>query len=280
MQNKIGKLFIIATPIGNMTDITLRALETLKEVDLVLCEDTRVTRVLLRYHLIDKPLLAYNDHSDENLRHKILTKLAEGQNIALVSDACTPLISDPGYKLIQELRKHNIAIHTLPGPCSIIAALTIAGLPTDRFMFIGFLPHKNTAKEKLFLELGSISTSLVCFESATRLLNTLELLESCFANRPVAVAREITKLYEENISGSAAEISQYYQNNPDKLRGEIVLVIAPPQENATTPEEEITIKLKKLMQNMSLRDAVEATASQYPISKKQIYKLALEIVDE
>ena len=277
MKNKIGKLFIIATPIGNLSDITLRALETLKEVDLILCEDSRVTSVLLRHHLIDKPVFVYNDHSNEYIRQKIISKLEEGQNLALVSDAGTPLISDPGYKLIQDLRARNIAIESLPGPCSVIAALTLSGLPTDRFMFIGFLPHKATGKEKIFTELRTIQTTLVCFEAANRLLETLEIMESYFADRSITIAREITKLYEETVSGNAREIIQYYQNNPDKLRGEIVIVTSPPSDAETNPEEQIIVQLKKLMQEMSLRDAVEIVSSQHPISKKQVYKLALQL---
>jgi 16S rRNA (cytidine1402-2'-O)-methyltransferase len=277
MQNKIGKLFIIATPIGNLADITLRALETLKLVDLILCEDSRVTLKLLRHFEIDKPLLVYNDHSDENIRQKIIAKLNSGQNIALVSDAGTPLISDPGYKLIQDLKRLNIAIETIPGPCSIIAALTVAGLPTDRFMFIGFLPHKMAGKEKIFLELQATATSLVCFESANRLIETLEIMDRYFASREVAVVRKITKLFEEVVNGLPKEVAKYYQDNPDKLRGEIVLLVGPPKENVDNIEEEISNKLVKLMESMSLRDAVEVVASQYPISKKQVYKMALEI---
>jgi 16S rRNA (cytidine1402-2'-O)-methyltransferase len=280
IKNKTGKLFIVATPIGNLADITLRALETLKKVDLILCEDTRVTSILLRHYSIDKPMLTYNDHSDEYIRQKILDKLEQGHDLALVSDAGTPLISDPGYKLIQDLKQLNIKNITIPGPCSIIAALTLAGLPTDRFMFIGFLPHKTAGKEKIFTELGSIATSLICFESANRLLDTLALIDSYFSNRNIAVVREITKLYEETTSGSGLDIIKYYQAHPDKLRGEIVLLIGPPQENNANREDEIIANLTKLMKDMSLRDAVEIITSQYNSPKKQIYKLALKIRGE
>ena len=277
MQNKIGKLFIVATPIGNLADITLRALDILKNVDLILCEDTRVTKILLRHYLIEKPLLVYNDHSDLNLRHKIIEKLKAGQNLALVSDAGTPLISDPGYKLIQAIKENDIAVHPIPGACSIIAALTMSAIPTDRFMFIGFLPHKNAGKEKIFLELQSVKTSLVCFDSANRLIESLELIAKYFPARKIAVAREITKLYEESVNGNPADLIQYYQDNPDKLRGEIVILIAPPEEEAINPEEAIIQQLQQLMEDNSLRDAVEAVSSQYSIPKKQIYKLALQI---
>lgn len=276
-ENKMGKLFIVATPIGNLADITLRALETLKKVDLVLCEDSRVTSVLLRNYSIDKPLLVYNDHSDEYVRNKILDKLSEGKDLALVSDAGTPLISDPGYKLIQDLKDRDVEVHTIPGPCSIIAAITLAGLPTDRFSFIGFLPHKNSAKENLLTEFANVKTSLVFFESANRLIDSLKLIDLHYKNRNVAVVREITKLFEQSINGTALEVIQYYQDNTDKLRGEIVLLVGPPKEDARNHEDEIIEHLSKLMQDMSLRDAVEAVTSQYKMPKKQIYKFALKI---
>ncbi len=275
MNNKIGRLYIVATPIGNLSDITLRALDILNKVDLILCEDTRVTRVLLRHHMIDKPLLVYNDHSDELLRQKIINKLLSGENLALVSDAGTPLISDPGYKLIQELKQHDIRVETLPGPCSVIAALTIACLPTDRFMFIGFLPHKSGSKENLFTELKSIQTTLVCFESANRLIDTLELMQCYFSDRNIAVVREISKLFEESSCGKISDVIRYYKENPDKMRGEIVLCIGPSMGDELNDEESIKNQLTELMKQVSLRDAVDAVSSQYKMPKKQIYKLAL-----
>lgn len=279
MKNQIGKLFIVATPIGNLEDITIRAINTLKSVDLILCEDTRVSKILLQHHMIDKPLFVYNDHSDENTRKKIIAKLEAGHKLALISDAGTPLIADPGYKLICELRNKSIPIETIPGPCSVIAALTLSGLPTDRFTFIGFLPHKTSAKEKVFAEFLHVKTSLVCFETANRLIDTLELMKKYYFSRLIVIARELTKLYEEIIRGDAQEIVNYYQNNADKLRGEIVMVISPPSEDISDPQEQILSDLSKLMQEMSLRDAVDAVASQYAMSKKQIYKLALQLKD-
>lgn len=277
MKNQNGKLYIVATPIGNLGDITLRAIETLKNVDLILCEDSRVTNILLKHYHIDKPLMVYNDHSDERLREKIFALLKEGKNLSLVSDAGTPLISDPGYKLIEFLQQNEITIHTVPGACSAIAALTLAGIATNRFMFLGFLPSKTSGKEKIFTEVQSINSSLVFFESSNRLVETLRLIGNYFASRKIAVVREITKLYEEVMKGSYLEVIEYYQKNPDKLRGEIVLIIAPPEESKEFVEEEILDTLNKLMQEMSLKDAVEIASEQYPISKKIIYKLALKI---
>ena len=277
MDNKVGKFYIVATPIGNLKDITLRALETLNNVDLIICEDTRVTKVLLRHHGINKPLMVYNDHSDISLRSKIIEKLQHGQDIALVSDAGTPLISDPGYKLIHDLKEQNIRVETLPGACSVISALTISGQPTDRFMFIGFLPQKLSAKESLFNEIKEIKTTLVCFESANRLLSSLEVMKGYFANRNIAVVREISKLYEESYFAKLDEVISYYQSNKDKLRGEIVLCIGPSIEEEESNDEELLLKLTAAMKKMSLRDAVDAVSSQYKIPKKQIYKLALTL---
>ncbi len=276
-KDKMGRLYIVATPIGNLNDITLRALEVLKKVDLILCEDTRVTRILLHHHMIDKPLFVYNDHSNDALRQKIIEKLLQGEDLALVSDAGTPLISDPGYKLIQELKARGIKVETLPGACSVVAALTVSGLPTDRFMFIGFLPHKISAKQTLFSEVKIIQATIVCFESANRLLESLEVMKNYFTNRNIAVVREISKLFEESIFGKIDEVIDYYHLNQDKLRGEIVLCIGPGSNDEINNEEEMITQLSKLMDKMSLRDAVDAVASQYKLPKKQVYKLALSL---
>ncbi|MEK6734825.1 MAG: 16S rRNA (cytidine(1402)-2'-O)-methyltransferase [Pseudomonadota bacterium] len=277
MKNRNGKLFIIATPIGNLADITLRALDTLKIVDLIICEDTRVTSKLLKAYGIEKKLFVYNDNSGQQERDKIIQNLMQGLNIALVSDAGTPLISDPGYKLIQDLNRNNIKIETLPGACSIIAALTIAGLPTNSFMFIGFLPHKQKAKEDIFMGISNIDTTIICFESANRLLESIEIAINYFSNREFAVAREITKIFEEVIRGKAEEVIKYYQENTDKLRGEVVLLIGPPNGEELNLEEKAKMILKDLLTKMSVRDAVEIASSQIKLSRKIIYKLALEL---
>ena len=211
MKNKNGKLFIVATPIGNLADITLRAIETLKSVDYVVCEDSRVTNKLLKHLNIKKPLYVYNDHSDEKFRIKILFFLNEGKNIALVSDAGTPLISDPGYKLIQILQQEGIEITTIPGACSVIAALTLAGIATDRFMFVGFIPNKKTAKENFLQELSKIDTTLVFFDSSNRLLETLKIVNTILPEREIAAVKEITKLHEQVIKGSATDLIEYFK---------------------------------------------------------------------
>lgn len=277
MQNKIGKLYIVATPIGNLADFTLRAIDILQKVDFIICEDSRVTSKLLKHYGIKKDLIIYNDHSTEKDRDKILESLALSKNLALVSDAGTPLISDPGYKLIKILREVGVEVITVPGPCSIIAALTIAAIPTDKFIFIGFLPNKLSAKEKTLQEYGMIKSSLVCFETASRLLETLSLIDKIFSKRIVSVVREVTKLYEEVKNGTATELIEYYHNNPDKLRGEIVLLLEPAAEDKDNIEQDIIFELTKLIQKMTLKDAVEIVSTQYPLPKKQIYKMALKL---
>lgn len=277
MQNEIGKLYIVATPIGNLADFTLRAIETLKKVDLIICEDSRITKKLLNHYGISKELLVYNDHSDEKDRNKILENIFASKNLALVSDAGTPLISDPGYKLLKALKNKGVEVQTIPGPCSIIAALTIAGMPIDKFTFIGFLPNKLVAKEKILQDFSLIKTTLVCFETAGRLLETLSLIDKLFPKREVSVVREITKLYEEVRNGSASELMNYYQNNPDKLKGEIVLLLEEAVEDKENLTQQAIEELTKLIRNMTVKDAVEIISTQYPLPKKQIYKMALQL---
>jgi 16S rRNA (cytidine1402-2'-O)-methyltransferase len=277
MKNKNGKLFIVATPIGNLSDITLRAIETLKMVDNILCEDTRVTSTLLSYHSITKSMIVYNDHSSSAARDKILAKLQQGKNLALVSDAGTPLISDPGYKLIKFLRENEIDIETIPGPCSAIAALTLSALPSDRFTFLGFLPQKTSAKEKIFEEFRNIGSTLIFFESPNRLIESLVAMNAYFSNRDVAIAKELTKLYQAVVTGSLEQVIEYFLENEDKLRGEFILLLSPPNTKEEYNEEEIIDELNQLLKKMSLRDAVKAVSEQYPLSKKEVYKLALTL---
>lgn len=280
LENKNGKLYIVATPIGNLADITLRALDILKSVDLILCEDTRVTSKLLNFYGISKSLMSYNDHSDQKTREAVINKLSQGLKIALVSDAGTPLISDPGYKLIHNLRTLGFNIETVPGPCSIIAALTIAGIPTDKFTFIGFLPNKKSAKEKLFVEFQNIQSSLICFESANRLLETVESIKEIFPYREIVIVKEITKLFEQVVKGNAEYIENYFIENKDRLKGEIVLLIAPPGEESFSSQTTIKNLLQSLLKDNSLRDAVEIASSQFKHPKKDLYKLGLSILQE
>src|SRR5215213_9188917 len=222
-----GGLYIVATPIGNLRDITLRALEILAAADLVACEDTRVTRKLFDHYGLSAPLISYHDHNAETARPKILDKLAAGGAVALVSDAGTPLISDPGYKLVREAAAAGHTVTSAPGPSSALMALTVAGLPTDRFFFEGFLPAKEAARRTRIGELVRIPATLVLFESGPRLAVTLADLAAGLGGRAAAVTRELTKLHEEVRRGDLVSLAADYAAGAE-TRGEIVIVIAPP----------------------------------------------------
>lgn len=219
----IPALYVVATPIGNYGDITLRAIDVLKNVNTIVCEDTRVTAKLLDRLEVRKPLMVYNDHSDTHARAKIIGKIKAGESVAIVSDAGTPLISDPGYKLVRECKDNNVQVIAIPGASSVITALSISGLATDRFMFCGFLQSKSSARIKQLEEIRDLKATVVFFEAARRLIESLEDIKKTLGNRQIAVARELTKLYEEVQTDSTDNIIDYYTQNPP--RGEIVLVI-------------------------------------------------------
>src|ERR1700681_823955 len=225
-------LHIVATPIGNLGDITLRALAALAGADLIACEDTRVTRKLLDRYAIATPLTPYHDHNAAQARPMLLRRLAEGAAIALVSDAGTPLVSDPGFKLVRGAQEAGHAVTALPGASATLAALTVAGLPTDQFFFAGFLPPKQAARRARIAELGRIPATLVLFETGPRLAATLADLAAGLGSREAAICRELTKLHEEVRRGDLATLAQ---NSPDsELRGEMVVVVAPPPAPAPT----------------------------------------------
>ncbi len=219
----MGILYIVATPIGNLDDITIRALEILKKVDYILCEDTRKTKVLLDHYKIDKKLISYHQHSKITKIDYIVNSLTEGKNLALVSDAGTPGISDPGRKLVEAVEKINkIKIVPIPGPSAIITALSVSGLNTDKFVFLGFLPTKK-GRETIFREIAEEEKTVVFYESVHRILKTLESLN--VGNRKVVVCRELTKMFEEIIRGSSEDALNYFENNKDKIKGEFVVII-------------------------------------------------------
>lgn len=229
-------LYIVATPIGNLEDITLRALRVLKEVDMILCEDTRMTQKLLQRYDITTPTLSYHSHSGLAKVEKIFELLEEGKNLALVSDAGTPTISDPGVLLVSQIREHAstikdqgsmINIVPIPGPSAVIAALSASGLPSSDFLFLGFLPHKK-GRETLFKEITASKRTAVFYESPHRILKTLESLKKHLGNeRIIVLARELTKIYEEMVTGTAEELLQYFEKNKDKVKGEFVVMVAP-----------------------------------------------------
>ncbi|MGE0754181.1 MAG: 16S rRNA (cytidine(1402)-2'-O)-methyltransferase [Alphaproteobacteria bacterium] len=269
-------LYVVATPIGNLSDITLRALDTLKAVDVIACEDTRVSAKLLNHYGIKKPCISYNDHNGASRRPGIIDDIRSGKRVALISDAGTPLISDPGYKLVRDARTHGLHVSALPGASSLLVALCLSGLPSDRFYFAGFLPVKKQARQDAIRALAGIDATLVCFESAQRLPETLAMLHEIMGARPTAIARELTKLYEEVRQDSLQQLHAYYAQHPAK--GEIVLVIGPP-EDVQTDGAELKGKLVALLKSHSVKEAASIMAEQTGTPRKEIYALALELTE-
>lgn len=266
-------LYVVATPIGNLADLGPRAAETLRRADLVLAEDKRVTAKLLGHAGSKARLANYNDHSSESDRDSIVARLGS-EAIALVSDAGTPLISDPGYKLVRAARDAGHSIYTLPGPSALIAALTLAGLPTDRFLFGGFLPAKAKARSEALAELADIRATLVFYETGPRLGDALEAMRDVLGNREGAVVREISKLYEESVTGSLAELAELYAGNQPK--GEIVVVVGPP-EQAEASDDDLDRALTDAMRDASPSRAAAEVATRLKIPRKRAYARALEL---
>ena len=266
-------LHIVATPIGNLGDLSARAAETLRGADLILVEDTRVTAKLLAHIGAKVPMTRYDDHSNEAQREGIVARLGE-EAIALVSDAGTPLISDPGYKLVRAARSAGHAVHTVPGPCAAIAALTLAGLPTDRFLFLGFLPAKAKARSDSIAEIATVRATLIIYESGPRLGETLLTLSNQLGEREAAVAREITTLHEECVTGTLGELAARYADAPPK--GEIVVVIGPPLEPEAVSDERVDALLDEALARLSPSRAAAEVAEQLNIPRKRAYARALE----
>ena len=271
-------LTLVATPIGNLRDITLRALEILAGADLVACEDTRVTRKLFEHYGISTPLIAYHDHNAEAVRPKILERLAAGQGVALVSDAGTPLISDPGYRLVREAIAAGVAATAAPGASSALMALTVAGLPTDRFFFEGFLPAREAARRTRIAELARIPATLVLFESGPRLAETLSDLAAGLGPREAAVARELTKLHEEVRRGDLAVLAADYAGGAE-TRGEMVIVVAPPVAEQASAAD-IDALLQRALARTSVKEAVAEVASATGAPRRAVYSRALELTKD
>jgi len=268
-------LYIVATPIGNLGDLTLRAAELLRAADLVLAEDKRVSSRLLSHVGASVPMRTYNDHSDTADREAIVARLGH-EVVALVSDAGTPLISDPGYKLVRDARAAGHQIVTLPGPCAAVAAMTLAGLPTDRFLFLGFLPPKEKARKGAIAEVATIRATLVLYESGPRLSASLTALAAGLGNRDAAVARELTKLHEECVNGTLCELAARYADAPP--RGEIVIVVGPPAEVSAPTEDDLDAALRTaLAAGESPSRAAAAVAQQLGVRRKRAYERALEL---
>jgi len=269
-------LYLVATPIGNLGDVTLRALETLAGVEVVACEDSRVTRRLLERYGISTPLLTYHDHNAETARPKILARLEAGAAVALVSDAGTPLISDPGFKLVQAAQAEGHAVTALPGASAVLAALTASGLPTDRFFFEGFLPPRESARRTRIDELAKIPATLVFFETGPRIAAMLDDVATGLGARPAAVCRELTKLHEEVRRGDVAMLAQAYRNGAEN-RGEFVVVVGPPARGDLDDAIDIDALLKRALATASLKDAAEAVAAATGQKRRIVYQRALAL---
>jgi 16S rRNA (cytidine1402-2'-O)-methyltransferase len=274
MDQALGPgLYIVATPIGNLGDLSRRGAAVLGAVAAVACEDTRVTGKLMQHVGVKARLIRYDDHASDATRDFIVALAAE-QAVALVSDAGTPLISDPGYKLVRAARERGIAVTSIPGPSAAIVALTLAGLPSDRFLFAGFLPSKAKARADALAELATIKATLVFYETAPRLTDALSAIGEVLPGREVAVARELTKLYEECRSGSADELIAHYSAHPP--RGEIVLVIAPPGEVQTSAADADLLLAEALKSQKPSRAAAEV-ARATGLDRKVLYARAMEL---
>lgn len=267
-------LYVVATPIGNLGDLSPRAAETLGNCELVLVEDTRITARLLAHAQAKTRMQRYDDHSTDADREAIVERL-QSEAIALVSDAGTPLISDPGYKLVRAARAAGLDVHTVPGPCAAVAALTLAGLPTDRFLFAGFLPAKAKARSDAVAELAPLRATLVFYESGPRLADTLSALASGLGDREAAVAREITKLHEECVTGSLDELARRYSDAPPK--GEIVIVVGPPPERRPASDSELDSALQEALERLSPSRAAAQVAERLEVPRKRAYARALEL---
>jgi 16S rRNA (cytidine1402-2'-O)-methyltransferase len=264
-------LYLVATPIGNRGDITLRALDVLNKVELIYCEDTRTSRPLLETFALKTPLKSLHEHNEEALIPEILGQIRQGQKLALISDAGMPLISDPGYKLVKALHDHHLPVTVIPGASAVLTAAVLSGLPTDRFLFCGFVDPKK------LIEFQRIEATLVFYEAPHRLLKTLEIMAGLFQNRTIAVLRELTKWHEEVVRGSFSEVFETFKNR-DKILGELVIVLSPPFEPPSFPsEQEIDAALVEALKEHSLKDACTLVAGVLNLPRKEIYKRALAL---
>jgi len=266
-------LYLVATPIGNLGDITLRALELLAGVDVIACEDTRVTRKLTERYGITTPLTPYHEHNATEARPKLLARLADDQAVALVSDAGTPLISDPGYKLVRAASESGHAVRALPGASAVLTALSVAGLPTDHFFFEGFLPPRQIARQKRLAALANIPATLVLFESGPRIAGALADLAAAFGPRAAAICRELTKLHENVNRADLEKLAREYSAGAE-TRGEFVIVVAPPLDRVETADS-VDDLLRQALTRVSVKDAVGEVALATGRPRREVYQRAL-----
>lgn len=269
-------IYLVATPIGNLQDITLRALEVLKSANVVACEDTRMGKklfTLLNLSTADKKFIPLHDHNESTDSQKIIAAAQAGNVVAYISDAGSPLISDPGYKLGRLARSQGVYLTAVPGACAAICALQISGLPSNNFTFCGFIPNKEKARQDFLSKFSKTDSTLIFYERADRLLKTLHVMQNFYIDREIAVARELTKIYEECQSGNLSEIITYFTDNPPK--GEIVLMVSPPQDN--TNDFDYTAELECEMAHNNLKTAVKNIVEKYHLSRNDVYQKALEL---
>lgn len=267
-------LHVVATPIGNLGDITIRALRTLAAADTILCEDSRVTRKLTAHFGISTPLKAYHDHNAARVRPAIMAALGDGAAIALVSDAGTPLVSDPGFKLVEAALAQDIMVTSVPGASAVLAALGVAGLPTDRFFFAGFLPVKSAARVEVLQQLRTVPATQIFYESPKRLGPSLAAMEQVLGDRSACVARELTKLHEEVRRGTLSELSAFYGSQPAP-RGEVVVVVAPPEPAEPASDEHVDGLLASALETMSVKAAAATLVAETGRSRRDLYARAV-----
>ena len=272
----LAGLYLVATPIGNARDVTLRALDILAEVDVIACEDTRVTGKLMALHGITTPLLSYSEHTAERLRPKLIKRLKDGETMALVSDAGTPLVSDPGYKLVRACIDEDVPMTPVPGPSSVLAAAVVSGLPMDRFLFAGFLPPRSAARRRALAGLAAVAATQVFLESPRRLAPSLADMAEILGDRPAVVARELTKMFEEVRRGTLSELAEHYRDaGPPK--GEVTVVVAGAGPPPAIGAAEVERLLRAALERLSLRDAVAQVADATGLPRKQVYDRALDL---
>jgi len=282
-ENKINPstLYIVATPIGNLGDISARALAVLAQVDIIACEDTRHTKKLLSAFSIKNKTLSMHDHNERQRQDYIASLLQEGKSIALVSDAGTPLISDPGFHLVRHCRSLGLAVSPIPGACAAIAALSIAGLPTDRFTFEGFLPSKSTARQNALLALANEPRTMVFYDAPRRAIDTIkDIVATLGGERYVVIARELTKTFETIHSDTAANLLTWLQEDPNQLKGEMVLIIEGYQADVNDISSEAINTLKLLLAEMKPKKACAITAQIHGVKKNALYEFALSLKNE
>lgn len=275
MEKIKGNLYIVPTPIGNLEDMTLRSLRILKEADIVLCEDTRRTLALLNHYDLKKKLLSYHEHNEKMRVDEIINMIYEGMEVALVSDAGMPGISDPGHVIIKACIEHGLNVEVLPGATATITALVLSGLNTDRFTFLGFIPRENKYRNEFLRELEEINHTSIVYESVHRILSTLKLFSEKFPDRKIAVCRELTKIHQEINRGTCLEVYEYYKNK-ENIKGEFVIIL----EKAEKEEKEIDIEqlLKiELSKGKRKKEAVKYIVKEYGLNRNDVYQKSLEI---